>query len=283
MQCSTTLSFEQILDKINETLKDLIQESPSKAHAALFQAARYSMLSSGKRLRPLLTIVTAEMFGVSVETALLPAAAIEMIHTYSLIHDDLPCMDNDDLRRGKPTLHKVYGEAFALLTGDFLLTHAFEVVGKCPGVSDTQKVEMILSLSRHAGADGMIGGQLVDLSFEGKVIDENTLYFIHLNKTAALITASLEIGGILGCAHTSDKELLSQAGRDLGLAFQIVDDILDAKTDKEKPSAVHLFGLKSAKEKAQQHFLSAIKALQALSKDSSSLQALAKKLVEREN
>ena len=150
-------------------------------HALLFEAARYSLLSSAKRLRPLLVLSVLEDFDKPVEWGLDPACALEMVHTYSLIHDDLPCMDNDDLRRGKPTLHKIYGQGQAVLTGDYLLTHSFHVITTAPHLNPATKIELIKLLSERAGGNGMIGGQVVDLLSEGKKIDRDTLNFMYEN------------------------------------------------------------------------------------------------------
>jgi geranylgeranyl diphosphate synthase, type II len=146
------------IQRIDETLDALVRARPSFPHRDLFAAARYSLLSPGKRMRPLLAIATAEIYDIPQEQVLIPACALEMVHTYSLIHDDLPCMDDDDLRRGRPTLHKVYGEGQAVLAGDFLLTYAFEVLSSLPFLSAEQKIDLVRCLSSHAGSEGMIGG-----------------------------------------------------------------------------------------------------------------------------
>jgi geranylgeranyl diphosphate synthase type II len=249
-----------MLHLIEERLKNLIPEKES----ALFQAARYSLLAEGKRLRPQLVLISAKAFGADVQAALDPACAIEMIHTYSLIHDDLPCMDDDDLRRGLPSLHKVYGEGMALLAGDYLLTYAFEVLAQAQFLSAEQKIELIQTLSQAAGAKGMIGGQAIDLASEGKRIDEAVLETMHIGKTAALLTACLEFGAILGRADKETKQQLRYIGRDIGLAYQILDDILDetgttqelgkkagADAIKNKPNAVSIYGLQGAQLKLQ--------------------------------
>ena len=249
-----------MLPLIEERLNHLIPEEESP----LFQAARYSLLAPGKRLRPQLVLVSAKAFGADIETALDPACAIEMVHAYSLIHDDLPCMDDDDLRRGLPSLHKVVGEGMALLAGDYLLTYAFEVLACARFLSAEQKIELIQALSRAAGAGGMIGGQAIDLASEGKRIDETALKTMHIGKTAALLTACLEFGAILGNASFETKKLLREIGRDMGLAYQILDDILDetgttqelgkktgADAAKNKPNAVSLYGLQEARFQLQ--------------------------------
>ncbi len=181
-----------MIELIEKRLHELI---PARDET-IFEAARYSLLSSGKRIRPLLTLATAGVYGVNPFLAIDPACAIEMIHSYSLIHDDLPCMDNDDLRRGKPTLHKVYGDAMALLAGDYLLTYAFEVIANAQTLGREQRIQMIKSISIRSSAPGMIGGQALDIDSEGKEIDEDTLLQIHHGKTASLIKACLEVGSL---------------------------------------------------------------------------------------
>lgn len=238
------MSFSEYIfsrcDLIEKTLEELIKEKSGFPHSLLFESARYSLLSRAKRLRPLLTLATAETFGGVLQAVLYPACALELIHTYSLIHDDLPCMDDDDLRRGKPTLHKVYGEGHAVLTGDYLLTYAFEVLSKSPHLNPDQKVELIQILSQKAGADGMVGGQTADLLYEGKLTDWDTLRFIHLNKTAALISASLEFGAVIANVSSHDRDLLQRIGQEIGLSFQIVDDILDVTgTEEEIGKSIH--------------------------------------------
>lgn len=221
------------LSKVEERLDSLVSEE-NVAYKILFEAARYSLLSGGKRLRPLLLIATAEMFGADIEKSLDSACAIEMLHTYSMIHDDLPCMDDDDFRRGKPSLHKAFTEAHAVLAGDFLLTRAFEVIGNDSHLEDFQKVELISLLASRSGSRGMIGGQVMDIDAEGKAISLADLQLIHNLKTGALIAAALEMGAIVAKASTKDKEIVGQFGLSIGLAFQIVDDILDVTSSEQK-------------------------------------------------
>lgn len=240
-------------------------------------AARYSVLSPGKRLRPQLLIRTAEIYGSPLEHALTPACALELVHAYSLIHDDLPCMDNDDMRRGKPSLHKIYPEGHALLTGDFLLTYAFQLLAESPYLSANQKLSLVRTLSLRSGAHGMIGGQEQDIASSGKEVDLETLKTIHKRKTASLITAALECGGIIG--NSSDLELLSQIGENLGLAFQIIDDILDENTDQL--TILKHFDIEKARSYAHELFHSALKDIQTLSRPAPQLEVLAKQLIFR--
>ena len=201
---------------------------PARLHTAM----RYSLEAGGKRLRPVLVLATAEMFGLKDDSSLPAAVAIECVHTYSLIHDDLPCMDNDDLRRGRPTAHRQFDEATALLAGDALLTHAFALLAESYAARPTLAHALIRELADAAGGRRLIGGQMEDLLAEKKSdATPDELEFIHLNKTAAMIEAALVLGGLVGGANEGDLTALRRAGRHLGLAFQIIDDILDATAD----------------------------------------------------
>lgn len=222
----TSSALSTLSDLVIARLEELVPiiETP---YSDLLAAARYSLFNGGKRLRPQIVLMTAEIFGGNPPAALDPACALEMIHTYSLIHDDLPCMDDDDLRRGIPTLHKMHGEALALLAGDYLLTRAYEVLASAPVLSAEQKVEMITTLSSLSGAHGMIGGQVIDITTVGKKIPRSLLEQTHLLKTGALIAAAFLLGGIAANVNTKRKEILKQIGFQLGLAFQVVDDLLD--------------------------------------------------------
>jgi geranylgeranyl diphosphate synthase type II len=201
------------------------------APPAVHRAMRYSVLAGGKRLRPILVIAGAEAVGGHAEEVLPTACALELIHTYSLIHDDLPAMDDDDYRRGQLTSHKVFGEAMAILAGDALLTLAFRLVAEnAAHVKDARVIcDVVAEIATAAGSTGMVGGQVVDIESEGKTITAETLDYIHTHKTAALIRASLRVGAMLAGARPSALEAISGAGHRLGLAFQIVDDILDVE------------------------------------------------------
>jgi len=242
---------------------------PARLHTAM----RYSLEAGGKRLRPVLVLAAAELFGTKDELALPAAAAVECIHTYSLIHDDLPCMDNDDLRRGRPTAHKAFDEATALLAGDALLTHAFALLaGHYP--AETSQA-LVRELADAAGSRHLIGGQMEDLLAEKKPdATAAELEFIHLNKTAAMIEAALVMGGLVGGANAENLATLRKAGRQLGLAFQIIDDILDATVDTAtlgktagkdvqagKVTFVKLHGLETAQRLAAVQTQGAIDAL----------------------
>lgn len=240
-----------------------IKDCPQKE---LFKAAFYSV-EGGKKLRPIITLAVAEPI-----SPLRTAIAIELIHAYSCIHDDLPCMDNDSLRRGKPTLHKKFPEWLALLTGDFLLTYAFELISGDPALNDAQKVKMVLNLSRYIGGRGMIAGQVADLRSVGQKIGEKELKFMHIHKTADLFAAAALLGAI--AISSKDEESFISFGKNFGLAYQIVDDILDATSEEKtlgkpvkadflrhKPNAVSLWGIEKAKKKAQKYTDLAIQAI----------------------
>ena len=292
MTFSTYLSSRR--DLIEKTLESLISQKEGLPHSTLFEAARYSLLGKAKRLRPLLALVTAEAFGARVEDCLQSVCALELLHTYSLIHDDLPCMDDDDMRRGRPTSHKVFGEAVAVLSGDYLLTYAFEVIATCQNITAEQKVELIKVLSQKSGSEGMVGGQLIDILNEGKKIDWATLEFIHRYKTAALISASLEFGAILADASKEDREKLQSIGNAAGISFQIIDDILDVtSSEKElgkpvfsdqanaKCTAVTLLGIEKAQQTAQALMLSVKNDCKDLSISSTTIEEMLQKLLDR--
>jgi geranylgeranyl diphosphate synthase type II len=202
----------------------------------IYEAMRYSLLAGGKRLRPILCLATCEMAGGSIDAAMPTACALEMIHTMSLIHDDLPAMDNDDYRRGRLTNHKVYGEDIAILAGDGLLAYAFEyIAAHTQNVPAQQVLQVIAHLGRASGAAGLVGGQVVDLESEGKSdVSVETLHFIHTHKTAALLEACVVCGGILAGLAAPDLQRLSRYAQNIGLAFQIVDDILDITSTQEE-------------------------------------------------
>jgi geranylgeranyl diphosphate synthase, type II len=216
------------------------------APASIHRAMRYSVFAGGKRLRPVLCIEAARMFGNDVAGAIDAGCGVEFIHTYSLIHDDLPALDNDDLRRGKPTSHKVFGEAIAILAGDALLTLAFKTLANAP-IEPARRVRIIAEISAGAGTvNGMVGGQVADLEAERKPVDAAGLEYIHRSKTAALIRSSIVAGAIAGGAHDEDVERLRRFGENIGWAFQVVDDILDV----EESSAS--LGKTAGKDQAQQ-------------------------------
>lgn len=260
------MNIAQHRELIDKTLNEWLDETPVEV------AARYSVMSGGKRLRPLLTLATAEALGASLEKSITPACAIELIHTYSMIHDDLPAMDNDDLRRGRPTLHKVYSEGEAILTGDFLLTYAFEKLASAPGIDPHSKLELIKLISSKSGSKGMITGQWIDLASEEKKLTLNETDELHLLKTGALIEASILAGAIVAQASKEVKESLSLFSKKLGLAFQIIDDVLDhthpeekhgvrSDSNNQKSTYVSLLGVQKAEKVAQELYQEGINQL----------------------
>ncbi|KAF1086526.1 Farnesyl diphosphate synthase [Sporotomaculum syntrophicum] len=234
------MSFKEELARqagiVDEALNEYLPQN-SNYPEVIHEAMRYSVFAGGKRLRPALVLASARAVGGD-ETTVLPAAcAIELLHTYSLVHDDLPAMDNDDLRRGRPTNHKVYGEAIAVLVGDALLTLAFKLLAGLPQNSPADAgmiVRVIAEVAQAAGTAGLIGGQVVDILSAGKLIDKHTLDYIHTRKTGALYRASVRSGAILSGANPEQLNKLTIYAENLGLAFQIIDDILDIEGDEQK-------------------------------------------------
>ena len=261
--------------------------------ARLHEAMRYSLQAGGKRLRPVLVLAGAELCGVRDDAALPAAVALECLHTYSLIHDDLPCMDNDDLRRGRPTAHKAFDEATALLAGDALLTHAFALLAE--SYSGELARQLVRELGTAAGSRHLIGGQMEDLLAEKRRdISAADLEFIHLNKTAAMIVAALAMGGLVGGATEPQLALLRTAGRHVGLAFQIVDDVLDATADSatlgktagkdaraDKATFVKLHGLDASRRLAAEQTQCALDALARLPGNSAFLATLVRTMASR--
>ncbi|KHD85992.1 polyprenyl synthetase family protein [Heyndrickxia ginsengihumi] len=220
---------------IKKVESQLVQEiSALNAPFILKEAMNYSLQAGGKRIRPLLLLSTIHALGEEIEKGIQAACSLEMIHTYSLIHDDLPAMDNDDLRRGKPTNHKVFGEAIAILAGDGLLTYSFQCLAKDPLLTLEQKVALLELLAQSAGPEGMVGGQVADMEGENKSLTLEELQYIHENKTGKLLSYSVLAGAIIGGATEEQQALFHQFSQHLGLAFQIQDDILDIEGDQEK-------------------------------------------------
>ncbi len=237
--------FEEDRLAVEDSLERLLPAAATPP-TSIHEAMRYSVFAGGKRIRPILCIESARVFAAEVAPALHPACALEFIHTYSLIHDDLPALDNDDLRRGKPTCHKKFGEATAILTGDALLTLAFQTIGETP-VSADRRVAILQEVSAAAGTvNGMVGGQVADLEAEGKNAGAEMLEYIHRSKTAALIRASTVAGALCAGAAEADVARLRRFGETIGWAFQVTDDILDV----EESSAA--LGKTAGKDVAQQ-------------------------------
>jgi len=259
----------------------------SRDDSLLFRAMRYTVLSEGKRFRPLLTLSSGECLGVS-ERVLLPfSCALELIHNYSLIHDDLPSMDNDDFRRGKPSCHKAFGEGIALLAGDSLLTLAFEVMAYA-SLSENlypQKQQIIKEICQFAGGEGMIKGQIIDITLSPEKANEESILELIQKKTGSLIIASVKAGAILGKASASQLEAMVNYGKSIGFAFQIRDDIIDSSFEKRKsrvvrPSYVSLFGFEESKRRVRGFVEAGIEVLDKASLESEELRYLARMLLE---
>lgn len=263
----------------------------------LHQAMRYSVFAGGKRLRPVLIIAACEAVGGDPARVMHVACAMEMLHTYSLIHDDLPAMDDDDFRRGRPTNHKVYGEAQAILAGDALLTEAFRLLADPEanhGLDPAVTLAVIETIARCAGSQGMVGGQVVDMESEGQPIDYPTLQYIHTRKTGALFLASIQAGARLGGGSATQLAALTRFGESAGLAFQIADDILDIVGDQQelgkdvgsdqargKATYPALLGLSEARRRAEELRDLAITALEPLGTPAEPLRALARYIIDR--
>lgn len=263
----------------------------------IYESMRYSLLAGGKRVRPILCLATCEMTGGTIEMAMPTACAVEMIHTMSLIHDDLPAMDNDDYRRGKLTNHKIYGEDIAILAGDGLLAYAFEFVAtQTPqSVPRDRVLHVVARLGRALGAAGLVGGQVVDLQSEGKAdISLETLNFIHNHKTAALLEACVVCGGILSGVSAEDLQKLTRYAQNIGLAFQIIDDILDITATQEqlgktagkdlkaqKVTYPSLWGIEESRVKAQQLIEAACAELDVFGEQAQPLKAIAHFIISR--
>jgi len=270
---------------IDERMQEIIPLVDSPEYP-LFEAARYSLLSPGKRLRPILLLSVLEDFRVPLELGLTAGCAIEMVHTYSLIHDDLPCMDDDDLRRGRPSLHKVYNEGHAVLTGDFLLTYAFEILTAIPNLSEKKKLSLLNIIAIGAGGRGMIGGQVVDLASEGKHIDEDTLLFMYSRKTAYLFAAALECGGVISDADERDLKALRSCGIGFGMGYQILDDLMESSEKIEnsdlknqKATSLSMYGEEKAKRKFHDYFTGALEDASSLSRPMPALCGLIESMV----
>ncbi|MBM7604586.1 geranylgeranyl diphosphate synthase type II [Metabacillus crassostreae] len=293
---SSVLSdFLQSRKKTIETrLPDYIKEL--KAPETIKEAMLYSLKAGGKRLRPILVLALLHTYGKREELGIATACAIEMIHTYSLIHDDLPCMDDDDLRRGKPTNHKVYGEAVAVLAGDGLLTQSFSLIVNDPYCSLENKLRLVSELVNAAGAQGMVGGQIADMQGEAKALSLEELQSIHENKTGKLLQYSIISGAILADAPENDIEKLRKIGYHLGLAFQIRDDILDIEgneqiigkpvgsdTLNEKTTYPKILTMQGAKAKLDEHIKQAKELIDDLSVQSSILVQICELIANRDH
>ena len=279
---------------IDAALRRYLPNPTVKPHT-IHKAMRYSVFAGGKRLRPILCLASAESCGGDAPGALPLACAVECIHTYSLIHDDLPCMDNDDLRRGMPTSHKVFGEGIAVLAGDALLTFAFELAAKAPGWPRYPVGEIVQELAVAVGSRKLIAGQVVDLESEGKRVSLPVVRFIHESKTAALLRATIRLGAMSANAPPARLECLSKFGMALGLAFQVIDDILDVTQSSEtlgksagkdaaaeKATYPAVVGLEESRKAAKRLTEEAHRSLQPFGRKSDVLHGIADYLLDRE-
>ncbi|MEW4468079.1 polyprenyl synthetase family protein [Parasphingorhabdus sp. JC815] len=298
MSVSINFELQQEMARVSSAIDkqfDLILAVPDDARAQLFQTMRHAAIGGGKRLRPLLVMATSRLFNVDDSCALRAATAVEALHVYSLIHDDLPCMDDDDMRRGKPTAHKAFGEAQAVLAGDALHALAFELLSDEDAHRDPfVRAEMVVCLAKAAGYSGMAGGQMMDLVAETATFDLATVTRLQQLKTGALISACVEIGAILGRVPVEGRKGLRGYAHDLGLAFQIADDILDVEGDEElagkalhkdeaagKQTFLTLMGLERAREQAQMLVDQAVSHLKSYGSEADLLRAIAKFAVQR--
>ena len=294
------MNCKQILQQKAMEIEFYLQKAlPEKQTypSALFEAMRYSICAGGKRLRPVLLLCACEMIGKKKEKAIPFACAIEMIHTYSLIHDDLPAMDNDDYRRGKLTSHKKFGEDMAILAGDALLHHAFETMTQaCVKDCSVATIKAMHAIAHGAGVYGMLSGQVVDVLSQGNAIDEKTMYFIHKNKTAAMLQAALKAGVLLGGATEQQAKIMEEAGEKIGVAFQIADDILDVTSTlevlgkpvhsdekNEKNTYVTMYGVEASQKMVEAFSQEAVCLLKTFGKEADFLIELTRYLITRKN
>lgn len=295
-----SIKIKQYLDERKTLVDKALQKfmpRPSGLASDVIRAMNYSLFAGGKRIRPILCIAGAEAVGGSTDSVVPVACAIELIHTYSLIHDDLPVMDNDDLRRGKPTNHKVFGEAVALLAGDGLLTLAFNLMAGYGAEKEVEKkalLRVIDLIASAAGYKGMVGGQVVDITYEGKESDPAVVEYIHRHKTAALIAASVTTGIILAGGNKDEEKSINRYGQQIGLAFQIADDILNVEgdkglmgkgtgSDKEKGKITYpsVFGAAESKKIQKELINNAIESLKIFDNRAEPLRDLARYIINR--
>jgi len=295
---------KMLLEEYLETKKKIVDRALEKYlpkrdgfSSEISESMRYTLFADGKRIRPVLCMASAEVVGGRADTVLPIACAIEMIHTYSLIHDDLPAMDNDDYRRGKSSNHKVFGEGVAVLAGDALLTEAFCLLsGGTPAISPEKSLTIIHEISTAAGFQGMIGGQVADLRAEGKEVDMERVNYIHTHKTQALITVSIRAGAIAAGAGEDDLNALLEYGRKTGLAFQIADDILDIESSREilgkdtgsdeelkKATYPALIGLEKSKERTRKLVEDALSDIDRFDEKAQPLRMIARFIAERKS
>lgn len=274
MMSNISLYFENQRKKIDFAIESYLPQKTERP-SSLHEAMRYAVLLGGKRIRPILTLAACEAVGGKEKDVLPAACAIELIHGYSLIHDDLPCMDDDDVRRGKPSCHKKFGEALALLAGDALLTLAFQVLSSQDPKNSKRDLEITRRIAEAIGSSGMIGGQVIDLEAQDKEVDLPTLEYINTHKTGALIAVSLRSGALAGGGTTKQVEALVRYGRYAGLLFQIVDDILDGEGYAKS------IGISEAREEAKRLCECAKKTLRPFGKKAQVLHEIADFILNR--
>jgi len=282
---------KKLVDECLDRLLPVETEQPSAIHKAM----RYSVFAGGKRVRPILVLASGECLSGKRNVLLHLGAGIEMMHTYSLIHDDLPALDNDDLRRGVPTCHKVFGEALAILAGDALMTRCYHILADLPGLSESTRIDIIREIAAATGTvNGMIGGQVVDLESEGKEVSTRVLEYIHYSKTGALLRACVRCGGMAASASGEEMRSLTEFGGKIGLVFQIVDDILDVTSSSEvlgktagkdakvqKATYPAMYGIEASREKARELVSSALEDIRSFGEKAESLRSLARFVVDR--
>lgn len=284
------MNFKKYLENkkniIDKTLDEYLPPE-EKAPSIIHKAMRYSVFGGGKRIRPIFTLATAELFGREAESVLRAACGIELIHTFSLIHDDLPSIDNDDFRRGKPSNHKVFGEAIALLAGDALLISGFDLIIKNSEVKEIKKqsiLKLIKETSFYIGTENMLGGQVEDIAAKNEDITKEDLVNLYMKKTAALICLSIRAGAILSGANQRQLKALTKYGENIGLAFQIIDDMLDIMQDQRdmrKPTYANKYGIKESKSESERLIGEAKDSLRIFNQKADTLKSLADYLLTR--
>ena len=274
---------KNVIDKALDEYLPSEEKSPSIIHKAM----RYSVFGGGKRIRPILTLATAELFGKDTESVIKAACGIELIHTFSLIHDDLPCIDNDDFRRGKPSNHKVFGEAIALLAGDALLVSGFDLIIKNSEVKEIKKqsiLKLINEISLYIGTENMLGGQVEDITLKNEDISKEDLIDLYMKKTAALICLSIRAGAILSGAKKRQLKALNKYGENIGLSFQIIDDMLDIMQDQRdvgRPTYANKYGIKESKSECERLIKEAKNSLKIFDYKAETLRSIADYLLTR--
>lgn len=284
------MNFKKYLENRKNIIDVALDEylpSEEMPPSIIHQAMRYSVFSGGKRIRPILTFAAAELFGKNAKSVIKAACGIELIHTFSLIHDDLPCIDNDDFRRGKPSNHKVFGEAVALLAGDALLVSGYDLIIKNSEVKEIKKtsiLKLIKEISFYIGTENMLGGQVEDIHLKNDEIKQEVLINLYRKKTASLICLSIIAGAILSGAKQNQLNALTKYGENIGLAFQIIDDMLDIMQDQRdigKPNYANKYGIKGSKNESERLIREAKEALSIFDHKAETLKSLADYLLTR--